>query len=108
MNYTVELTERATNDIRQAYKYIRQHGPAHPDDWKRDLERKLISLEMLPEACGFALENDYCSAELRQTFHGPFRIVFTIRETTVHVLTVRHGARRPLSRRDVRQSMPPT
>ena len=34
--------------------------------------------------------------EVRQTFYGVYRILYTIAADTVYVLTVRHGARRPL------------
>jgi plasmid stabilization system protein ParE len=108
MTYRIELSDRAVRDICNAHDYIRKHGPANPDVWVGELQRKLASLERLPEACGFAPENDFAAVELRQMFHGPFRIVFTIRGTVVYVVTVRHGARRPLSRRNVRaETRPP-
>lgn len=104
MRYRVELSARAEADVKEAYDYIASHGPADPDDWKHGLEQKLTTLEHFPEACGFAPENDFSQAEIRQTLHGPFRIVFTIRDQNVYVITVRHGARRFLRTGDIEQA----
>ena len=48
----------------------------------------------MPEACGFAPENDYASCEVRQMLFGQYRVLFTIREQIVFLLTIRHGARK--------------
>lgn len=93
MTFRVELSQRAEADIKRAYAYIRKQGPADPKSWKTGLEQKLTGLENFPEACGLAPENEFVKAEIRQALYGPFRIVFTIREQIVFVLTVRHAAR---------------
>lgn len=98
MTFQVELSRRAEADIKGAYAYIRKHGPADPNAWKAGLEQKLTGLETFPEACGLAPENEFVKAEIRQALYGPFRIVFTIREQIVFVLTVRHAARLSLQR----------
>lgn len=98
MSYQVELSRQAETDIRKIYAYIREHGPADPRTWKKGLESKLTQLEQFPEACSLAPENDFTSQEIRQTFYGPFRILFTIREQFVFVATVRHAARLELNR----------
>lgn len=98
MTFRVELSRRAETDIKRAYAYIRKHGPADPNTWKAGLEQKLTGLETFPEACGLAPENEFVKVEVRQALYGPFRIVFTIREQIVFVLTVRHAARLSMSR----------
>ena len=62
MTYTVELSARAEADVKQTYNYIREHGPADPNDWKAGLDEKLASLEQFPDWCGFAPENDSARA----------------------------------------------
>ncbi len=94
MSYTVKLSARAERDIKEAYAYIREHGPASPNTWKAGLERKLVSLESFPEAYGFAPENTVTHTGIHQLLYGPFRILYVIRDNDVDVLTVRHGARR--------------
>ncbi|QDT91475.1 type II toxin-antitoxin system RelE/ParE family toxin [Gimesia algae] len=98
MTFRVELSQRAEADIKSAFAYIRKQGPADPRDWKAGLEQKLAGLETFPEACGLAPENEFVKVEIRQALYGPFRIVFTIREQIVYVLTVRHAARLALPR----------
>ena len=97
MSYQVRLSAQGEADICKIYQYILEHGPANPDAWKAGLEEKLAILEQSPETCGFAPENEYTDAAVRQKLYGPFRILFVIAEKTVHVLTVRHGARRFLT-----------
>jgi len=94
MKYSVELSERAEHDIKDAFLYIQKNGPASPVAWREGLREKLISLESYPEAHGFAPENALSRVEVRQLLYGPFRILFQVSNEVVHVLTVRHGARR--------------
>jgi plasmid stabilization system protein ParE len=95
--FDVQLSAEAEQNIRDAYEFIKNRGPADPDQWKTGLYEKLESLETIPTACGFAPENDYREAPLRQAFYGPFRLIFEIRENQVFVLSVRHGARLSLT-----------
>jgi toxin ParE1/3/4 len=93
MTYRVELSERAVADVRDAYDYIDEHGPADPDQWKVGLDKVLTSLETFPEACGLAHENRGARETIRQAFYGRYRVLFTIRDSVVHIITIRHGAR---------------
>lgn len=99
--YNVELSANAAQDVREIYGYIREHGPADPDLWKQGLDSKLTGLEVIPEACPLAPENDYRSGTLRETYYGPFRIIFEVRSSLVAVLTIRHSARRLMTRRQL-------
>lgn len=53
-----------------------------------------------PERCGLAPENEWFPGELRQLLYGKrrgvYRILFEVRDTTVYILRVRHGARKLL------------
>ncbi len=102
MHYRVELSARAEADGKEAYDYIREHGPANPDNWKAGLEEKLASLESIPERFGLAPESRFANVEIRQTFYASFRILFTIREQSVFIVTIRHGARQFLRPADIR------
>src|SRR5687767_12557742 len=93
MSFRVELSRRAEADVREAYDYIRVHGPADPDAWRDGLSETLASLERFPEACGYAPEHEFAVEEIRQALYGPYRILFTIRGDEVYVIAIRHGAR---------------
>ena len=98
MEFTVELSNRAEADIEESYLYIAKDSPQNALNWRFELEAKIRSLKTFPERCGLAPEHYYAKVEIRQTFHGQYRILFTIRVQTVYVLTVRHGARKLLTR----------
>ena len=55
----------------------------------------------MPMACGLAPEDDVSGHEIRQLLFGKYRVLFTIEETKVFILTVRHGARRFLTADEV-------
>ena len=94
----VAAVATAEQDIKQAYSYIAEHGPADPDSWKSDLEQKLASLESFPHRCSIAPESNHVDATIRQAVFVNFRILFSVDEQIVNVLAVRHGARLPLSK----------
>jgi plasmid stabilization system protein ParE len=102
MPHRVEVSDRASGDIRGIYQYIAQHGPANPDSWMDGLEKVLELLEVFPERCGLAPESRHATVEVRQTFYTGFRILFTLRDDVVIVLHVRHGARRFMTRKEAR------
>lgn len=42
MSYGVEVSARASGDIRGIYQYIAQHGPANPDSWLDGLRERVF------------------------------------------------------------------
>jgi plasmid stabilization system protein ParE len=101
MAYRVELSQRTQRDIEEAFAYIHADSPANAVTWRRRLEQKIDLLEKIPEAFGFAPENQAARADVRQHLFGRYRILYTVREQTVFILTIRHGARRFLTGREV-------
>ncbi len=99
MGYQVELAERAENDIEEAFAFIRNRAPLNAVRWRRALEAKLDLLQRMPNAFALAPENQDWIGEVRQLLFGQYRILYTIVESTVYVLTVRHGARQLLTSR---------
>jgi len=65
------------------------------------------TLSEMPARCALAPEAAKLGVSLRQLLHGKhpsvYRIVFRVVEDVleVHVLTVRHGARRPLTENEI-------
>ena len=93
MAYTVEFSARARRDIDEIVAYIHADSPVHATRWRQRLEQKMQSLRTIPEACGVAPECDASRREVRQLFHGRYRLLFTIEANRVLILTIRHGAR---------------
>ena len=101
MKHNVQLTAEAERDVKQAYDYIAEHGPANPEHWKAGLAAKLETLESFPGRCGLAPESGYREFPIYHTFYANFRLLFVIEEAGVFVLGVRHGARRKLTKTEV-------
>lgn len=97
MEYRIELARRAEQDIEGDFQYIHAEAPAAAVKWRHGIYDKIKLLRTYPTGYGFAPENEDARCELCQTLYKQWRILFTVREETVHVLTVRHGARQFLS-----------
>ena len=72
--------------------------------WQQQIEKAVISLEHLPTRCPIASETESFGFEIRQLLHGNYRILFTIKENSVHVLHVRHAARSNLEPGSIAES----
>ncbi len=94
--YTVIIEQPAIVEAEEAYLYIRKDKPMAADRWFNGLVEAINSLEEMPRRCPLAPENDFFDEEIRHLIYGSYRVLYTIDENSVHVLHVRHGARRYL------------
>jgi plasmid stabilization system protein ParE len=98
--YSVFVEDRVWLDAEAIVRRISADNLEAAAKWFRALQRKIEALRFLPERHPLAPENDDFTEEIRETFLGKrnnkYRILFTIRGKSVHVLHVRHGAREPL------------
>ncbi len=90
----------AQKDIAECRLWIAEQNVAAADRWFYEMYDTIGSLQIFPERCPLAPENKLLKTEIREIFHGrrqnKYRILFTVSENEVHVLHVRHGARRAL------------
>ena len=100
--YEVRLTPRADAAIEATAAYIRdeQRSPQNASAWLVRVYAAVDGLAFLPQRHGSAEENGQRSYEIRQVILDSHLVIFTVNERTgiVHVLGVRHAARRPRSR----------
>jgi plasmid stabilization system protein ParE len=100
MKYKVEITDTAWCEIEEAYNWLAERAGGAADRWKQGLLESVSQLEKSPAACGLAPEGEYFGREIRQLLYGrrqhKYRVLFEIRDKTVIILRVRHGARRVL------------
>ncbi|NEP00956.1 MAG: type II toxin-antitoxin system RelE/ParE family toxin [Symploca sp. SIO2E9] len=108
MTFQVEITPIAEAQIEQAYQWYRERNPQFADSWFRGLMNAIATLQKKPRRCTLAVEHEIFPEELRQLIYGKskniYRVLFTIRETTVYVLYLRHSAQAPLTLDDLDNS----
>jgi plasmid stabilization system protein ParE len=106
VKYQVRLTERAEWDIDSVLQWFRdQSAEAAGAKWFARLMAAIDTLESSPERCGLAAESVDIGAEVRELLVGnrrtKYRVLFQIRERTVHVLRVWHSARDSVKKGDL-------
>ena len=105
MKHKVEMSGPAERDLEDAYLWVRDDAStAVATEWRLGLYKKIESLETFSRRFGYAFEHFYSPIELRQAIYFSHRIIYTIEDdSTVLVLHIRHAARRPISKRDIRR-----
>ncbi len=97
MSYRVVLTERFARHLKEMGDYIAADNPQRALSWLEEVEAKVLKLDHFPESHPYARENDSHVIELRQLVFGKgrhkYRVVFTVRDSDVVALDIRHGSR---------------
>jgi plasmid stabilization system protein ParE len=102
MTFRVVIQPRAQRDIWAAARWIEEQSasPAKALRWARGIRAKIDTLKTQPRRCPVDPDSDAYGEEVRLLLHGKrhgkYRILFCIRGDVVHVLTVRHAARRSI------------
>jgi plasmid stabilization system protein ParE len=110
--FTVLLHPGALEDVREAYRYIVEHSPDGAAKWHAGLVAFVQSLQTFPESHPIAPEDAELKAEVRQALYAragsTYRLLFVVHEQFVHVVAIRHGARRWLEVDDIRNLLSET
>jgi len=97
MKYRVLLTKRFARHSRDMGDYIATDYPQRAISWIEEVEAKVLKLDSFPESHPYARENESHDIELRQRVFGrgrdKYRVIFTVKESDVIVLDIRHAAR---------------
>lgn len=99
MTHRVVVEPRAERDLWDSARWIEKNSKstAIALRWARGIRAKMTTLKSHPQRCPVADESDAFGEEVRQLLygkqHGVYRVLFTIRGESVHVLTIRHSAR---------------
>ncbi|MBN1516936.1 type II toxin-antitoxin system RelE/ParE family toxin [Candidatus Sumerlaeota bacterium] len=102
MAFQVKYTPSAKADLRKAYQWLLEESrsPEIAYTWFNEITQAVESLTDNPKRCKLAPENNYFSQEIRQLLygkrHGQYRVLFTIEESTVWILHLRHCAQEHL------------
>lgn len=105
MAFQVNITPIAEAQIEKAYRWYRERNPEFADRWFRGLMNAIATLQENPSRCAEAVEHEIFLEEVRQLLYGKtknvYRVLFTIRDTTVYVLYVRHSSQAPMTLNDL-------
>jgi plasmid stabilization system protein ParE len=98
MSHRVVIEPTAQMGIRAAVRWISENqSHSAATKWFNALLKKVATLKTHPYRCPVAAESDRFPEEIRELLYGKsrkrYRILFTIRDKTVFVLYVHHGAR---------------
>jgi len=98
MQYRVSLAARAVKDLDSIFQFIQAEQSEMATTWFNGLQEAIRSLSSLPHRAPATPE----SSSLRHVLYGSkphaYRVIYFTDDTkkTVTVLTIRHGARKPL------------
>ena len=99
MTYRVITQPDAEAEAEEAFLWLYEQSPEAALGWYQGLREAIQSLAEHPHRCPAAPEAEGLSETVRQLLYGKrrgiYRILFLIREQTVHVISIRHGARQP-------------
>ncbi|HMP05314.1 MAG TPA: type II toxin-antitoxin system RelE/ParE family toxin [Lacipirellulaceae bacterium] len=87
----------AYEEIDAIVGYIARDSPQAAIRWREAVFKKAASLANFPQSHGLAPEAHAMGVDVRQTFHGAYRILDVVGEREVVIHGVRHGARLPLT-----------
>ncbi|NES99099.1 MAG: type II toxin-antitoxin system RelE/ParE family toxin [Sphaerospermopsis sp. SIO1G1] len=109
MTFQVEITPIAEQQIEKAYNWYRERNPEFADSWFKGLMNTIATLQDKPYRCGLAVEHKIFVEEVRQLLYGKsknvYRVLFTIRDSIVSILYVRHTAQAPMTMDDLENSI---
>lgn len=94
-NFKVLVSERAVNDVvRNTHWWAANHSREEAVKWRSAIFKRIFSLEVMPKSNPIACENPDFPYELREARFGlssrpGYRILFTVIEDRVNVLTVK-------------------
>lgn len=95
MKYNVFLTDSAVGDIVEIWKYVAVNdSTTAADTLKNSLEKTIRQLTLFPGRGHIPPELEQLGiGDYKEVHCGPYRIVFTMRETKVYVIAVFDGRR---------------
>ncbi len=95
--FRVRIEVEAKNNLRKQYQNLRSRHPGtrYPDQWYYGIRAAIRDLAESAQQCGVAYEDRFFAETIRQRLFDSYKILFAIREDTVHVLHIRHQAQDP-------------
>ena len=107
MAYRVEFAARAARDLEFLYEEKNAVESQAAARWYNGLEEAVYALADFPNRCPLAPESRKLKRKLRHLLYGKkphiYRVIYDVDELQeiVWVITIRHGARKPIKASDL-------
>jgi len=100
-HYEIVFSPTALEDLESTLAWLSEEAPEKVAEWYDAIKTHINCLSQLPEAHPLAPENGLWGEEelrqlLFQSYPSKYRIIYTISEKKVRILSIRHGARKYL------------
>ncbi|TVP79106.1 MAG: hypothetical protein EA352_01005 [Gemmatimonadales bacterium] len=95
--FRVRIEQEARENLRTHFLDLRERDPdsTYPLEWYLGIRAAIRDLEEAPERFGTAYEDRFFQEHIRHRLYDSWKVLFTIRGDTVHVLHIRHQAQDP-------------
>lgn len=94
--HRIIVSPLAMSDLGDIDAIIGPRNPHNASRFVRKIRDQIDALARLPERFAEAPEARFFREPLRHVTVWPYRIVYRVKPDTVEVVTIRHGARRPM------------
>ena len=111
MVYRVNFAASAEEDLERLSLWVASQAPLRGPVWFSGLELAIGTLDRIPHRGPLAPENYQPDDGIRQLLYGKkpnvYRILYYVdeKEKVVHILHIRHGARRPIPSKELRDDL---
>ena len=95
--FRVKIEQEAKDNLRTHYVNLQERYSAsgYPVEWYRGIRAAIRDLATSAERCGTAYEDRYFTEHIRHRPYDSYKVLYTIRGDTAHVLHIRHQAQEP-------------
>lgn len=103
--YRVVVSSRAARQLNEVADWIEAIAPATAEHWFNTAVDEIRSLSQLPRRFAVARESASLPLELREMLLGSeraWRVLYTIRESDVIIMAIRHAAQQSVTLSDLR------
>ena len=91
--FKVNITKNAQNDLEHIFFYIAEDNINNAKKFILELEKKIYSLDTLPERFAYIPENVFFGTNYRHINHKKYRVIYRIDGNSVYILRVIHGSK---------------
>jgi len=87
--YNIDISEIAEADIEEIFEFIALDSPKNALNWYFKVKDKIQSLEIMPDRCPKAPENELTDFIIYHLIIGNYRALYRIENNAVQILHVR-------------------